>query len=177
MQRRFPLACLSPPPSPLSMSSPASPKTIALRLGLDVKELDKSCDEALLPSLATFVHPLVPIDLDDIDSENAGLSEPTKRLASLHKWKVKCGARATYGELITSLLKNGDVQNAENVCRQIMINIKHSGERHNEGKRCTSEWLGRRQGMGLYSVTKVSAKLLLRPQPAPCIHVQFIETN
>ena len=123
---------ISPPPKLLSMSSPAaaSPKTIALRLGLDVKELDKSCDEALLPSLANFVHPwrevfaylLAPIDLDDIDSENAGRSEQTKRIASLRKWKVKCGARATYGMLITSLLKNGDVQNAENICQKLLEN-------------------------------------------------------
>ena len=145
------------------MSSPvtgtsSSPKTIALRLGLDVKELDKSCDEFLLPSLANFVHPwrevfaylLMPIDLDDIDSENAGRSEQTKRLASLHKWKVKCGARATYGELITSLLKNGDVQNAENVCRQIMISLQDSSECHSDGKRCTSE--ERWHGIGPYSI-------------------------
>ena len=110
------------------MSSPACPKTIALRLGLDVKEVHKSCDETLLPSLANFVHPwrevfaylLAPIDLDDIDNENVGRSEQTKRLASLWKWKIKCGARATYGELITSLLKNGDVQNAENICQQLL---------------------------------------------------------
>ena len=133
---------LPPPTELLSMSSPAtaSPKTIALRLGLDVKELDKSCDEALLPSLANFVHPwrevfaylLAPIDLDDIDSENAGRSEQTKRIASLRKWKVKCGARATYGMLITSLLKNGDVQNAENICRELMTSsIKNSDHKGN----------------------------------------------
>ena len=125
------LALFTAPLSSLSMSSensPASPKTIAFRLGLDVKELDKSCDEFLLPFLANFVHPwrevfaylLAPIDLDDIDSENAGRSEQTKRLAGLRKWKVKCGAKATYGVLIASLLKNGDVQNAENICLQIM---------------------------------------------------------
>ena len=121
------------------MSSPASPKTIALRLGLDEKELNKSCDEALLPSLANFVHPwrevfaylLAPIDLDDIDSENASHSEQTKRLASLRKWKVKCGAKATYGVLITSLLKNGDVQNAENICQHLLESCA-SGE--HEGK-------------------------------------------
>ena len=116
------------------MSTPAtaSPKTIALCIGLDLKELDKSCDEALLPSLANFVHPwrevfaylLAPIDLDDIDSENAGRSEQTKRLASLRKWKVKCGTGATYSVLITSILKNGDVQNAENLCQKLLENLK-----------------------------------------------------
>ena len=111
-------------------------KTIALRLGLDEKELDKSCDEVLLPCLANFVHPwrevfaylLAPIDLDDIDSENAGRSEQTKRLASLRKWKVKCGAKATYGVLITSLLKNGDVQNAENICQHLENSWEHEGK-------------------------------------------------
>ena len=118
----------------LSMSSPASPETIALRLGLDVKELGRSCDEALLPSLANFVHPwrevfahlLAPLDLDDIDSENAGRSEQTKRLASLHKWKVKCGGKATYGVLITALLNNRDVRNAENVCQQLLQHLEGS---------------------------------------------------
>ena len=97
--------------------------------------------EALLPSLANFVHPwrevfaylLAPIDLDDIDSENADRSEQTKRLASLRKWKVKCGAKATYVVLITSLLKNGDVQNAENICQQVMNSVKGSDGCHSEG--------------------------------------------
>ena len=126
--RGFPWPCLSPLPARSVMSSTASSETIAIRLGLDVKELEKSCDEALLPSLANFVHPwrevfaylLAPLDLDDIDSENAGRSEQTKRLASLRKWKVKCGGKATYGVLITTLLNNGDVRNAENICQQLL---------------------------------------------------------
>ena len=146
---RITLALCTAPLSSLSMSSetsPASPKTIALRLGLDVKALDKPCDEFLLPFLANFVHPwrevfaylLAPIDLDDIDSENAGRSEQTKRLASLRKWKVKCGAKAMYGVLIASLLKNGDVHNAENICLQIKTsgnkgNLQLAYHNHNRG--------------------------------------------
>ena len=130
------------------MSSPASPKTIALRLGLDVKELDRSCDETLLPSLANFVHPwrevfaylLAPIDLDDVDSENASRSEQMKRLASLRKWKVKCGAKATYGVLITTLLNNGDVRNAENVCQQLLQHLEGSYYLANYLRHICEEW-------------------------------------
>ena len=103
-----------PPPRPPFLTPVRYPKTIAVGPGLYVKELDKSCSNFVHPCREVFAYLLAPIDLDDMDSENAGRSEQTKRKASLRKWKVKCGARATYSVLITSLLKNGDVQNAEN---------------------------------------------------------------
>ena len=105
----------------------SSPEDIAARVGLDAKELDKPCEESLLPSLANFVHPwrlifsylLGQIDLDDVESENSGRSEQEKRLACLRKWKVRCGARATCGVIVNALLKNGNLEGAEGMCRHL----------------------------------------------------------
>ena len=109
------------------MSSKSSPKDIATRVGLDANELDKPCEESLLSSLANFVHPwrlilschLDQIDLDDVESENRGRSEQEKRLACLRKWKVRCGARATCGVIVNALLKNGNLEGAEGMCRHL----------------------------------------------------------
>ena len=105
----------------------SSPEDIAARVGLDAKELDKPCEESLVPSLANFVHPwrlifsylLGQIDLDDVESENSGRSEQEKRLACLRKWKVRCGARATCGVIVNALLKNGNLEGAEGMCRHL----------------------------------------------------------
>ena len=109
----------------------------AARVGLDTKELDKPCEKSLLPSLGNFVHPwrlifsyqLAQIDLDDVESENSGRSEQEKRLACLRKWKVRCGARATRGVIVNALLKNGDVEGAESMCRHLqeITGIKQEG--------------------------------------------------
>ena len=119
------------------MSSKSSSQDIASRVGLDTKELDKPCEESLLPSLANFVHPwrlvfsclLDQIDLDDVESENSGRSEQEKRLACLRKWKLRCGARATCGVIVNALLENGYVENAESMCRHLqeITGIKQEG--------------------------------------------------
>ena len=115
----------------------SSSRDIAARVGLDAKELDKPCEESLLPSLANFVHPwrlifsyhLAQIDLDDVETENSGRSEQEKRLACLRKWKVRCGARATCGVIVNALLKNRDVEGAEGMCRHLqeITGIKQEG--------------------------------------------------
>ena len=130
-------------PGIVDMSSKSSSQDVAARVGLDAKELDKPCEESLLPSLANFVHPwrlvfsylLGQIDLDDVESENSGRSEQEKRLACLRKWKVRCGARATCGVIINALLRNGDVENAEALCRHLLQDVTQSKQ---EGRRANS---------------------------------------
>ena len=108
------------------MSSTVSLKEIAARIGLDTKELERSCEEGLFPSFANFVHPwrlvfadlLAPINLDDVDLECH--SEQEKRLGCLRKWKAKRGAGATVGVVIESVLKSGSVDNAESMCRCLL---------------------------------------------------------
>jgi hypothetical protein len=78
--------------------------------------------------LADLVHPwrevfaslLTQVDLDDIDSENNGRSEQTKRNAALRKWKAKHGQGATYEILVRTLLNIGKVDQAETICGQLL---------------------------------------------------------
>ena len=114
------------------MSSVVSPQDIADMVGLEVKELDKPCEERFFPSLANLVHPwrlvfsylLSPIDLDDVESENSGRSEQEKRLDCLRKWKARYGTQATYGGVVQSVLKSGSVNNAESMCRHLLQDLQ-----------------------------------------------------
>ena len=110
------------------MSTAISPQDVAARIGLDPKELDKSCEERYLPSLAVFVHPyrlvfshlLSPVDLDDVESENVGRSAEEKRLGCLRKWKARHGSEATFKVIVQAVLLSGYVDNAEAICRQLL---------------------------------------------------------
>lgn len=107
---------------------------VAHRLDVDPRLLEGSCEEAVLPSLATFVHPwrevfgflLAPLDLDDVNAECR--TEQEKRLSSLRKWKERRGTKATYAELINALLNNGNVDKAEDLCRHIQTISKEQGK-------------------------------------------------
>lgn len=116
-------------------ASVTSPDDIAAKVGLQVEMLDLSCEEKSFLSLSDFVHPwrlvftelLPPLDLNDIDAENRGMSEKEKRVASLHKWKSRYGTEATYRVLVQSVLKCGKVSNAEGICQQLLQASKHGG--------------------------------------------------
>jgi hypothetical protein len=102
--------------------------SIAKNVGLGSEELDRPCEDYLFPKLADIVHPwrevfaslLTQVDLDDIDSENNGRSEQTKRIAALRKWKAKYGHGATYEILVRALLNIGKVDQAETMCGQLL---------------------------------------------------------
>ena len=108
-------------------------ENIARRLDVDPRLLEKSCEETVLPSLATFVDPwrevfsflLAPLDIDDIHSECVSGQE--RRLSSLRKWKERRGTEATYAQLINALLKNGNVDKAESLCLHIQTISKERG--------------------------------------------------
>lgn len=108
----------------------ATPQRIAADFGLDPKLLERPCEEAILPSLADFVHPWQPtfdflissLDIEDIDKENK--TEHSKRVAALRKWKKRCGTDATYSALMTALLRCRNVNNAENLCRHLLETIR-----------------------------------------------------
>ena len=109
---------------------PASPQRVAAEFGLDPKLLERPCEEAILPSLADFVHPWQPtfdflissMDIEDIDKENK--TEHSKRVAALKTWKKRCGTEATYSALMTALLRRGNVDNAEKLCQHLHETIR-----------------------------------------------------
>ena len=109
------------------MTSIISPEEVASRFGLESGELDRPCTEDFCASFAPFVHPwrlvfadlLSPTDIDDVDSEQVGRSEQEKRLASLRKWRSRCGDKATFRAVIAAVLSSGNVDNAEGLCRII----------------------------------------------------------
>ena len=100
---------------------------IAARVGLKEEELNKPCDEDHYRSLVTFIQPWQELysdllgtdDLDDIKSYSSSVEE--KSLLCMQKWKARCGAEASYAVIIRSLLKNGAVENAEAICRQLLL--------------------------------------------------------
>ena len=102
--------------------------SIAKKIGLGSEELNTPCEDFFLPLLANFVHPwrevfaslLMPVELDDIDSENNGRSEQEKRIAALRKWKARNGHGATYEILVMALLNIGKVDQAETICGQLL---------------------------------------------------------
>ena len=109
----------------LKMASTPSPEDVAAHFGLDSNHLDKPCSEAFFLSFSDHVHPwrlvfaylLSQTDLDDVDSEQTGRSEQEKRLASLRKWKSKCGNGATFRAVIKAVLSTGNVGSAEALCQ------------------------------------------------------------
>lgn len=110
------------------MSSSVSPRDVAERVGLDANYLEKPCQDCCLPLIAPFVHPwrlvfshlLTEVELDDVDSENAGQPEELKRLGCLRKWKNKNGAEATCKVVVQAAISTGRVDNAEAICRQLL---------------------------------------------------------
>ena len=110
------------------MSSTISPRDVAERVGLDANDLDKPCHDSSLPLIALFVHPwrlvfshlLTEVELDDVDSENAGQPEELKRLGCLRKWRSKKGAEATFKGIVQAAISSGRVDNAEAICRQLL---------------------------------------------------------
>ena len=116
-------------------SSIVTPDDIAVKVGLRAELLALSCEENCFLSLSDFVDPwrlvfsdlFSSLDLKDIDTENSGVSEQEKRVASLRKWKSRYGAEATYRVIVQSTLKCGKVDNAEGICRQLLQASKQKG--------------------------------------------------
>ena len=110
------------------MSSTISPRDVAERVGLDANDLDKPCQESFLPLISPFVHPwrlvfshlLTEVELDDVDSENAGQPEELKRLSCLRKWKSRNGAEATFKIIVEAAISSDRVDSAEAICRQLL---------------------------------------------------------
>ena len=105
----------------------ASLEGVAARFDLDSSHLNKPCTEAFFVSFSDHVHPwrvvfanlLSQRDLDDVDSEQTGCSEQEKRIASLRKWKTRCGNEATFRAVIEAVLSTGNVDSAEALCQII----------------------------------------------------------
>ena len=98
-------------------------KDIAIKVGLAAEELSKPCDSSIIPSLADcfgqwrviFGSLLSELDLSDVDRENT--TEEERRIAALRKWKARNGCEATYEILVGVLLKKGERDQAESLCK------------------------------------------------------------
>ena len=85
--------------------------------------LDQKCSDEHLKSISGFldwriVAPYMGLsetDIQDIDIDKR--AEPEKRLKALQKWKMKYGYVATFKNLVQVLLKVGNADHAEEVCR------------------------------------------------------------
>jgi hypothetical protein len=105
------------------------------RLGLSIDELSKPCDSKHFTSLATFVRewPLTfwnllgENDRGDVDRENRTASEPLKKVAALQKWKSRNGRGATYEVLVNALLSNGEMDQAESLCKFLALPSEKRG--------------------------------------------------
>jgi hypothetical protein len=113
-----------------------SAKDVAGSLGLSLDELSKPCDSNYFPSLATFVREwqltfwnlLDENDRGDVDRENRTASEPLKKVAALQKWKSRNGRGATYEVLVNALLINGELDQAESLCKFLAYLSEKRGE-------------------------------------------------
>ena len=100
---------------------------IAAGVGLREEELKQPCEEDHYRSLAKLFQPwqelysdfLSTTELDYI--RQCSSSEEERSLLCMQKWKAKCGAEASYDVILRSLLKNGAIENAEAICRQLLL--------------------------------------------------------
>ena len=109
-------------------------KDVANSLGLSISDLSMPCDSSHFPSLATFVREWKLIfwslldenDLGDVERENSTASEQLKKIAALQKWKSRNGRGATYEVLVNAFLSNGEIDQAESLCK-FLLNEKKGG--------------------------------------------------
>ena len=117
-------------------------KGLANEIGLSADEFSKPCDDRIIHSLADcfskwrviFASLLSEIDLDDVHRENC--KEDERRIAALRKWKSGNGHRATYEVLVKALLRSGEVDQAELLCKKVLtslsvINAEKNGKHNN----------------------------------------------
>ena len=105
---------------------------VAARVDLREEMLNQPCEEDHYRSLTKLFQPwqalysdlLSTTELDGI--RESSISEEEKSLLCMQKWKSKCGAEASYDVILRSLLKNGAAENAEAICRQLLLISKQS---------------------------------------------------
>ena len=110
----------------------SSLQDVAARVGLREETLNQPCEEDHYRSLIKLFQPwpalysdlLSTTELDGI--RESSISEEEKSLLCMQKWKSKCGAEASYDVILRSLLKNGAAENAEAICRQLLLISKQS---------------------------------------------------
>ena len=64
---------------------------------------------------------LSELDLADVDRDKP--TEEEKRIAALRTWKARNGSKATYKVLVEALLNRGEQNQAENLCRKILVDL------------------------------------------------------
>jgi hypothetical protein len=102
---------------------------VANGVGLAADELSKPCDRSIIPILADcfkewraiFGSLLSELDLNDINRNNT--IEEEKRIAALRKWKARNGCGATYKILAGVLLKYGERDQAESLCKILVDHL------------------------------------------------------
>ena len=92
------------------------------KVGISQDTLNQECSDADLISISQFLDwrrtaphlGLTATDIADIDCKT---TEPKKRVEALQIWKRKFGFRAKFKVLVETLMKTGNADHAEMVCR------------------------------------------------------------
>ena len=96
--------------------------------------LDHKCSDADLVNISKdldwrTVAPHLGLSRTDIADIDCKRTEPEKRVETLQKWKKTFGFRAKFRALVEILLKTGNVDHAEMVCR--LLKQQDEGTLHN----------------------------------------------
>ena len=102
-----------------------NPPTLAelvTEIGISQDLLDQKCSDADLNSISQFldwrtVAPHLGLDPTAIADIDCKRTEPEKRVETLQRWKKKFGFRAKFRALVEILMKIGNADHAEKVCR------------------------------------------------------------
>ena len=108
---------------PLPAMEPPTLEELVKKVRISVDLLDQPCSDEHLKSISLFLDwrniaphlGLSEIDIEDIISEER--KESDRRRKALLKWKTKYSYKATLKSLVEALMRVGNADNAEKVCR------------------------------------------------------------
>lgn len=101
---------------------------ILARVGLREEELNQPCEEEHYRSfISNLFQPWQELYSDLLssaeleDARKSSNSEEERSLLCMQKWKAKRGNEASYDAIVRSLLRIGAIENAEAICRQLLL--------------------------------------------------------
>ena len=107
---------------------PPTLKDLLDELRISPNLLDQTCSDEHLREISLFldwrgVAPHLGLNERDIDHIESKRTEPVKSLETLQMWKRKYGFRAKFKMLLDVLMKIGNAEQAEKVCRILRAQV------------------------------------------------------